>query len=520
MFERRRRLLCATLALLLVAPPAFAEDAIPAPSAAVIDAAAGADTKPDYHAPLPGEIVVTAPFQRDRRDLLSGVSVLQGAALTQSLRPTIGETLERTPGVSSTSFGPNASRPVLRGLQGERVRVLSDGIGSIDVSNTSVDHAVAIDPLLAERVEVLRGPAALLYGSAAIGGVVNVLDKRIPRSIPDEPVHVDMIGTYGSAANERTGAASIDAPVGDKLVVHADGSYLKTSDLKIGSYVLSPEARRQALASSLTAPTGPGEDIDFAGNAALKGTLPNSAAKTWTAGVGASIITDTGNFGISYGHYDSFYGVPVRYATLPGEEQEAPRLDIVQNRFDARGEVQTGGDILKTVPRARRLCQLPSFRAGGRRLGRHRLLQQGAGGPDRTGPGGPRRVEGRERCPIFRARLQRRRRRGFPAAQHHRATGLVHAAAAGLGQAEAGGRRALRTGPPAGQALARSAAILWRQAQLRCVLGLRRRILRTGRRLADRRECVAHGARAVSRGAFRQRPARRHRGVRDRAIRT
>ena len=102
--------------------------------------------------------------------MISGVSVLQGAELTQSLRPTIGETLARTPGVSATSFGPNASRPVLRGFQGERVRLLTDGIGSIDVSNTSVDHAVVIDPLLAERVEVLRGPEALLYGSAAIGG--------------------------------------------------------------------------------------------------------------------------------------------------------------------------------------------------------------------------------------------------------------------------------------------------------------------------------------------------------------
>ncbi|MBR7559999.1 TonB-dependent receptor plug domain-containing protein, partial [Mycobacterium tuberculosis] len=84
------------------------------------------------------------------------------------------------PGVSSTSFGPNASRPILRGFQGERVRILTDGIGSFDVSHTSVDHAVAINPLTADRIEVLRGPAALLYGSSAIGGVVNVIDSRIP----------------------------------------------------------------------------------------------------------------------------------------------------------------------------------------------------------------------------------------------------------------------------------------------------------------------------------------------------
>ena len=91
--------------------------------------------------------------------MLSGTSVVSGDELTRDLRPTIGETLARQPGVSATSFGPNASRPVLRGFQGERVRILTDGIGSLDVSNTSVDHAVAINPLTADRIEVLRGPA-------------------------------------------------------------------------------------------------------------------------------------------------------------------------------------------------------------------------------------------------------------------------------------------------------------------------------------------------------------------------
>lgn len=293
---------------------------------------------------------MTAPFERDRADVLSGVSVLQGSELTQQLRPTIGETLQHIPGVSATSFGPNASRPVLRGLQGERVRVLTDGIGSIDVSNTSVDHAVVVNPLLAERIEVLRGPASLLYGSSAIGGVVNVIDKRIPRTVPDEPVHVDMIGTYGTAANERTGSGSVDVPIGDKIVIHADGSYQKTGDIRIGGYALTRAARAQALSSSLL-PVDPDaeEPIDFAQTAGIKGKLPNTASKTWTAGVGAAVITDTGNLGISYSHYDSLYGVPIRYATLPGQEQEAPRLDIVQNRVDLRAEVDTGGNILKSI---------------------------------------------------------------------------------------------------------------------------------------------------------------------------
>ncbi|BAI96724.1 TonB-dependent receptor [Sphingobium sp. TA15] len=311
----------------------------------------GADSR--YHDQPPSDIIVTAPFERNRRDVLSGVSVLQGPELTQAIRPSIGETLQHTPGVSATSFGPSASRPILRGQQGERVRILTDGIGSIDVSNTSVDHAVVVNPLLAERIEVLRGPEALLYGSSAIGGVVNVIDRRIPRSIPDEPIHADAIATYGSAANERSGAASIEAPLGDKFVIHADGSYLKTDDIKIGGHALAPAARARALQSSLLPPEEPGEEgeepIDFAGNAGIRGKLPNSASKTWTAGVGAALITDTGNFGIAYSHYDSLYGIPVRYATEPGQEQEAPRLSLLQNRIDARAEIETGGDILQSI---------------------------------------------------------------------------------------------------------------------------------------------------------------------------
>ena len=309
-----------------------------------------AEDAPEYHETQSSDIIVSAPLQRDRMDVLSGVSVLSGSQLTTALRPTIGETIEHSPGVSATSFGPNASRPVLRGLQGERVRVLTDGIGSTDVSNTSVDHAVVVNPLLAERVEVLRGPEALLYGSAAIGGVVNVIDKRIPRAIPDEAVHVDAIGTYGSAAKERSGAVAVDAPLGGGFVAHADGSYLKTGDLRIGGYALSPLARAQALASA-GLPTGPDADpeIDFAANAAVKGKLPNSAAKTWVAGAGLSYIDGDSHYGISYSRYDSRYGVPIRFATLPGQEQEAPRIDLVQNRFDARAEIATGGSAIQTI---------------------------------------------------------------------------------------------------------------------------------------------------------------------------
>lgn len=328
----RRRLLLSISSIAIGACPALADEA------------------PDYHRADSSDIIVTAPIHQSRMDVLSGTSVLTGAELTSALRPTIGETIEHIPGVSTTAFGPNASRPILRGLQGERVRVLTDGIGSIDVSNTSVDHAVVINPLLAERIEVLRGPSALLYGSAAIGGVVNVIDKRIPRAIPDEPIHVEAIATFASAAQERSGAVAFDAPIGGGFVAHIDGSYLKSSDLRIGGTVLSPRARAQALVSAqLPADPDKGEPVDFAANAAIRGRLPNSNAETWVAGAGLAYIAGDSHFGLGYSHYDSRYGVPIRLAILPGQEQEAPRIDIVQNRLDARAEIAASGALVQTV---------------------------------------------------------------------------------------------------------------------------------------------------------------------------
>ena len=286
------------------------------------------------------DIIVTAIYARDRSDILSGTSVLTGQDLTRELKPTIGETLSRQAGVSATSFGPNASRPVLRGFQGERVRVLADGIGSFDVSNTSVDHAVVINPLNADRIEVLRGPAALLFGSSAIGGVVNVIDSRIPRTMPSEGIHVDALATYGTAANERSGGARVDVPLGDKIVVHLDGTYTKTSNLRTGGFILTPALRAAALASG---------DADIADLADLRGKLPNSAGRTWEVAGGAALITSNGNLGFSVSRYDSFYGVPVRYSVDPAVEAEEVRLDVKQTRLDLRGEVNPSSGFLEAI---------------------------------------------------------------------------------------------------------------------------------------------------------------------------
>lgn len=321
-----------------------AADPAPADSATAADAAddAGHDRNApgDYHAQPANDIIVTAPFRRDVGTLLSGTSIVSGETLTRELRPTIGETLARQPGVSSTSFGPNASRPILRGFQGDRVRVLTDGIGSFDASSTSADHAVVINPLTADRIEVLRGPSALLFGSSAVGGVVNVIDSRIPRRVPDEPVHIDAIGTYGSAANERSLGGAAETAVDGRLVLHVDGSWSKTGDLDTGGHILTPALRVQAAGSP---------DPAIAELADLKGKLPNSAARTWEVAGGAALITDTGNFGVSVSRYDSLYGVPIRYSLDPDVEAEAVRLDVKQTRVDFRGEVETGGGFLQSI---------------------------------------------------------------------------------------------------------------------------------------------------------------------------
>ncbi|HNN54947.1 MAG TPA: TonB-dependent receptor [Novosphingobium sp.] len=330
------RFLVSTCLLVLTAVAAIPAQAQDVPAA-----------QDDYHSGGDSEIVVTGSRKTARQDVLSGVAVLSAEQLTESIRPSIGDTLAHTAGVTATSFGPSASRPVLRGLQGERVKVLTNGIGSIDVSNTSVDHAPAVNPLLAERIEVLRGPQSLLYGSAAIGGVVNVIDKRIPASVPDEPIHLNAMASYASAADERNLAASTEVPLGGGWVAHADGSWAKSNDLRIGGHALTSALRAEALASSLLPPDPDADpELDFAANAAIHGRLPNTASKTWSVGAGLAYINDGGSIGLAYSHFDSLYGVPLRLATLPGQGQEAPRLQIRQDRIDAKAELDFDGGLL------------------------------------------------------------------------------------------------------------------------------------------------------------------------------
>lgn len=161
-------------------------------------------------------------------------SVLAGEGLALRRSASLGDTLDGLPGVAATGFGPNASRPVLRGLDGDRVRLLDNGGASVDASNLSFDHAVAIDPLAVERVEVLRGPAALLYGGSATGGVVNLIDNRIPRA-PAAGFGGRAELRLGGAAAERAGAAVLDGGLGS-FAWHADAFARKTDDLRVPRY--------------------------------------------------------------------------------------------------------------------------------------------------------------------------------------------------------------------------------------------------------------------------------------------
>lgn len=322
------------------------------------------------HEAQPQEIIVTAPFIRDL-DLLAGTAVLAGTDLVRDIRPQLGDTLARLPGVSATSFSPGASRPVLRGFQGERVRVLTDGLGSIDVSNTSADHGVTIDPLTSDRIEVLHGPAALLFGSQAIGGAVNVFDRRIPRAVPDDPVHVDMVGALGSAADERSIGAGIDVPVAGGLVLHLDGSLRRTGDQRVGGHVLSPSLRAEQLEiyeEELAERHGE-EAAEALAFANLRGRIPNSFTRQETAGAGLALIRSGGSLGMSVSYYGSRYGVPERpgghhhghddhdhdhddhdHDGDHGHHHEGPvTIDMKQVRADLRGEVETGGTVLERL---------------------------------------------------------------------------------------------------------------------------------------------------------------------------
>ncbi|MBA2467351.1 MAG: TonB-dependent receptor [Sphingomonas sp.] len=346
----------------LLATPAFGQDA-PPPAEPSSPPAQHVDEHTHHHGGE--EIVITGHLVREL-DLLAGKSVVTGTELQREMRSQLGDTLAKQAGVSATSFSPGASRPVLRGFQGERIRVLTDGIGSIDVSNTSADHAVTIDPLTAERIEVLRGPAVLLFGGQAIGGAVNVIDRRIPRTVPKTGYHVDFTGGLGSAADERSIGAAADFALGKGgFVLHVDGSYRRSDDLRVGGYVLSPELRAEQFeVAAEELEEGHAEEAAEALELAnLRGEIPNSSTEQKSAGLGAAVIRDQFNIGASVSVFDSEYGVPMRPGAGhhdedgeggEGEEEEGHgavpvSIKLRQVRGDVRGEYKLDAGFLEGI---------------------------------------------------------------------------------------------------------------------------------------------------------------------------
>jgi iron complex outermembrane receptor protein len=256
------------------------------------------------------EVVVSvSPEARGRNEVAQPVDVLADRELLARLQPTLGETLAREPGVSSSYFGPGASRPVIRGLGGDRIRILENGIGVGDASNTSPDHAVSNDPMAAERIEVVRGPATLLYGSSAEGGVVNVIDDRIPDSAPQEFVTGQLDVRGGTVANERGGNLSLTAALAPMLALH--GSYL----------------RRET------------DDFDVP----RLGELDNSQLDSKQGSIGLSYVREAGFLGASYSGFNTDYGIPAGQEEEPpadGATEEGPvTIEMQQRRVDARGEI-------------------------------------------------------------------------------------------------------------------------------------------------------------------------------------
>jgi iron complex outermembrane receptor protein len=245
-------------------------------------------------ATLPTVTVTATPFGGDENaQILAPAKVLHGDELKEKLGNSLGDTLSQELGVSASAFGAGASRPIIRGLEGPRVKILQNGMSILDASGLSNDHAVGGEASTANQIEILRGPAALLYGSGAIGGVVNIVNDRIPSVLNAKPTgEAEM--RYGTVDNMKNGSLSLDGAAGD-IGLHVDGNFRDADDYKI-----------------------PGHAVLDDPNSA-SGKLPNSFTRANSLGVGASYIQSWGHIGASVGVNDDRYGIPTAdqsYITL------------------------------------------------------------------------------------------------------------------------------------------------------------------------------------------------------------
>ena len=334
----RRHLLASALAL-----------AVLAPAGGVMAADADSDTPQRNTRDLDAVVVTASPLKGSTESLAKPVEVLVGEELDRSKAATLGDTVAKLPGVQTTFFGTGVGRPIIRGQEGPRVQVLSGGIGSMDASTVSADHAVTIEPFLADQIEVLKGPATLLFGSGAIGGAVNVVDGRLPDTLPEDPFS-GRVEVRGNTVNdERSGMFRLDGVNGD-WVLHVDGLVRNTDDYDIPGYAILEHHEE-------------GEEDHAHEEAQPKGTLPNSSVRTRAGAVGATWLGEKAYFGLAASTYRNNYGIPAGAHVHDdghghgheGEEEEAHeeegpvRIDMVQNRIDLKAGVYDPFSFLQAI---------------------------------------------------------------------------------------------------------------------------------------------------------------------------
>ncbi|WP_269618199.1 TonB-dependent receptor [Zhongshania sp. BJYM1] len=284
-------------------------------------------------------VLVTMPMHKKEAQTALPVTVLDGDELRRQAAATIGETLNNSPGLSSASFGPAVGQPVIRGQQGPRVQVLQNGLPALDVSSNSADHALSVEPVLADSIEILRGPSTLLYGGGAIGGVINVVDGRIPVKPIDGVSGVAELRS-SSVDDGRSGVFRVDAGDGN-WVVHVDGLYRDWADPEIPGLATNPRNI---------------EDVDES----TDGFIGNANGRTRRLTVGSSYHFDEGYWGLSYTELSNHYGIPSGvhhheedhdededHADHEHEEhgEEGVNLVIDQTRWDMAGDRHFDGPI-------------------------------------------------------------------------------------------------------------------------------------------------------------------------------
>jgi iron complex outermembrane receptor protein len=276
-------------------------------------------------------VVSGGAIEQSETDKAQPVTILSGDNLKLQTQPTLGDTLATQPGVGGSGFTAGASRPVIRGQADNRVRVLNNGTEVFDVSNLSPDHAPSVSTLLSQSIEVVRGPATILYGSGAIGGVVNVTDILIPVEQPPAPISGEVDGRFNSVDLERSGAMALTLSPFQHFVIHAEGSILRTDDRSIPGFALAQRIR------SMLTPEQRRND-GFGGNPF--GEVPNTFVKTKDFGIGASYVWDKGYIGASYSRFLSEYGVPNDpEVDEPGVPAVPIHLNVRKDQYNVRSSI-------------------------------------------------------------------------------------------------------------------------------------------------------------------------------------